>query len=244
MGQVRIIGGAWKRTPIPVSDAQGLRPTPDRVRETVFNWLGQNLQGWRCLDLFAGSGALGFEAGSRGAQQVVFVEPGAKAAAAIVQLIEKLNAKERLVVVKGKAQDYVSRAVDCHGPSALAMTNETPGPAVTFNSRHCEAPQAAQRHCEAPQAPWQSTPFDLIFLDPPFGKGLIQALMPQVLPLLAPQGYVYLESDKPVDPGQAALWGLTVLRQDKAGAVHYHLLQKREGAQGDANVTSRLSGDI
>ena len=72
--QVRIIGGRWKRTLLPVPDAQGLRPTPDRVRETLFNWLGQDLTGWRCLDAFAGTGALGFEAASRGASQVVMVE--------------------------------------------------------------------------------------------------------------------------------------------------------------------------
>ncbi|MGE5115658.1 MAG: RsmD family RNA methyltransferase, partial [Betaproteobacteria bacterium] len=63
--QVRIVGGAWKRTKLPVADKPGLRPTPDRVRETLFNWLGQDLAGWHCLDAFAGSGALGFEAASR-----------------------------------------------------------------------------------------------------------------------------------------------------------------------------------
>ena len=65
--EVRIIGGEWKRSRLPVADAPGLRPTPDRVRETLFNWLGQDLDGLACLDLFAGSGVLGFEAASRGA---------------------------------------------------------------------------------------------------------------------------------------------------------------------------------
>ena len=65
--EVRIIGGQWKRTRLPVADKPGLRPTPDRVRETLFNWLGQDLDGWRCVDAFAGSGALGLEAASRGA---------------------------------------------------------------------------------------------------------------------------------------------------------------------------------
>ena len=69
--EVRIIGGWWKRSKLPVADRPGLRPTPDRVRETLFNWLGQDLTGWRCLDAFAGSGALGFEAASRGAAEVV-----------------------------------------------------------------------------------------------------------------------------------------------------------------------------
>jgi 16S rRNA (guanine966-N2)-methyltransferase len=72
--EIRIIGGQWKRTKLKVADKPGLRPTPDRVRETVFNWLGQDLTGLRCLDAFAGTGALGFEAASRGAQDVQLVE--------------------------------------------------------------------------------------------------------------------------------------------------------------------------
>jgi 16S rRNA (guanine(966)-N(2))-methyltransferase RsmD len=72
--EVRIIGGQWKRTRLAVLDKPGLRPTPDRVRETLFNWLGQDLTGWRCVDAFAGTGALGLEAASRGAAEVVLVE--------------------------------------------------------------------------------------------------------------------------------------------------------------------------
>jgi 16S rRNA (guanine966-N2)-methyltransferase len=73
-GRVRIIAGEFRGRRIPVPDRPGLRPTPDRVRETLFNWLGQSLEGLSCLDLFAGSGALGFEAASRGAARVVMVE--------------------------------------------------------------------------------------------------------------------------------------------------------------------------
>jgi 16S rRNA (guanine966-N2)-methyltransferase len=72
--EVRIIGGLWRRTKLKVADKPGLRPTPDRVRETVFNWLGQDLSGLRCLDAFAGTGVLGFEAASRGAASVQLVE--------------------------------------------------------------------------------------------------------------------------------------------------------------------------
>jgi len=72
--EVRIIGGQWKRTPLPVPASAGLRPTPSRVRETLFNWLGQDLSGWRVLDAFAGSGALGLEAASRGADEVWLLE--------------------------------------------------------------------------------------------------------------------------------------------------------------------------
>ena len=72
--EVRIIGGQWKRSKLPVVDRPDLRPTPSRVRETLFNWLGHNLSGWRCVDAFAGTGALGLEAGSRGAAAVTLVE--------------------------------------------------------------------------------------------------------------------------------------------------------------------------
>ena len=72
--EIRIIGGQWKRTKLAVADRPGLRPTPDRVRETLFNWLGQDLTGWRCMDVFAGTGVLGFEAASRGAKEVRLVE--------------------------------------------------------------------------------------------------------------------------------------------------------------------------
>jgi 16S rRNA (guanine966-N2)-methyltransferase len=73
-GKIRIISGRWRRRLLPVPDVEGLRPTPDRVRETLFNWLAGRIEGARCLDLYAGSGALGFEAASRGAAEVVMVE--------------------------------------------------------------------------------------------------------------------------------------------------------------------------
>ncbi|MDQ7989714.1 MAG: 16S rRNA (guanine(966)-N(2))-methyltransferase RsmD [Candidatus Dactylopiibacterium sp.] len=78
MSKVRIVGGSHRSRLIEVPDSAGLRPTPDRVRETLFNWLGQDLAGWRCLDLFSGSGVLGFEAASRGAREVVMVESAAR----------------------------------------------------------------------------------------------------------------------------------------------------------------------
>ena len=80
---MRIIGGAWRRRVLKFPDSEGLRPTPDRVRETLFNWLGQELDGWHCLDLFAGSGALGFEAASRGAARVVMIEETPRVIAAL-----------------------------------------------------------------------------------------------------------------------------------------------------------------
>lgn len=92
-GEVRIIGGLWKRTKLSVAKLPGLRPTPDRVRETVFNWLGQDLSGWRCVDAFAGTGALGFEAASRGASHVLLCDQQAAVVAQLQTTATKLDAK-------------------------------------------------------------------------------------------------------------------------------------------------------
>jgi 16S rRNA (guanine(966)-N(2))-methyltransferase RsmD len=89
---VRIIGGAWRSRLIDFPDAEGLRPTPDRVRETLFNWLGQDLAGRRVLDLFAGSGVLGFEALSRGASAAVLVDRSREAVRLLKANAEKLRA--------------------------------------------------------------------------------------------------------------------------------------------------------
>ena len=91
-GEVRLIGGQWKHSKLPVPDRPGLRPTPDRVRETLFNWLGQDLTGWRVLDAFAGSGALGFEAASRGAAKVVMLERDASLLRALADTKARLAA--------------------------------------------------------------------------------------------------------------------------------------------------------
>lgn len=90
--EIRIIGGQWKRTRLPVADKPGLRPTPDRVRETLFNWLGQQLDGWHCIDAFAGTGALGLEAASRGAADVLLVEQDADLVAVLRKIQARLGA--------------------------------------------------------------------------------------------------------------------------------------------------------
>jgi 16S rRNA (guanine(966)-N(2))-methyltransferase RsmD len=102
---VRIIGGLWRSRILEFPDAEDLRPTPDRVRETLFNWLGQDLSGMACLDLFAGSGALGFEALSRGAASVVMVEKDAAALRALRENASKLGAGN-LTVVRGDALEF------------------------------------------------------------------------------------------------------------------------------------------
>jgi 16S rRNA (guanine(966)-N(2))-methyltransferase RsmD len=98
--EVRIIGGLWKRSKLAVADKDGLRPTPDRVRETLFNWLGQDLTGWRCIDAFAGTGALGFEAASRGAREVLLVEQDTALVAQLRRVQSQLQASA-IQIVRG-----------------------------------------------------------------------------------------------------------------------------------------------
>lgn len=99
-GEIRIIGGLWKRTKLAVLHKPGLRPTPDRVRETLFNWLGSGVQGARCLDAFAGTGALGFEAASRGATHVQLVEQDSALVAQLQRTQTQLKA-DAVHIVRG-----------------------------------------------------------------------------------------------------------------------------------------------
>ena len=106
--EVRIIGGQWKRTRLPVADRPGLRPTPDRVRETLFNWLGQDLTGWEVVDAFAGTGALGLEAASRGAARVLLVEQEGAQVDALRALVQRLSA-QAVTVERGNAISVLQR---------------------------------------------------------------------------------------------------------------------------------------
>ncbi|MFA5826607.1 MAG: 16S rRNA (guanine(966)-N(2))-methyltransferase RsmD [Gallionellaceae bacterium] len=175
MNKVRIIGGSHRRRLIEFPDAEGLRPTPDRVRETLFNWLGQTLDGRRCLDLFAGSGALGFEAASRGATEVVMVERNRAVYHSLQNNLKKLG--------------FFNVAL--RGEDGLEFVKQ------------------------------QNRPFDVIFLDPPFQSDYLPKLMPLLVDKLAQDGMVYVESGEPFEPGAA--W--QVLKQARAGAVFYQLLQ-------------------
>jgi 16S rRNA (guanine966-N2)-methyltransferase len=107
-GEVRLIGGRWKRSKLPVLDRPGLRPTPDRVRETLFNWLGQDLTGWRVLDAYAGSGVLGFEAASRGAAEVLLVERDAVLVRNLAAVKARLQA-DAVQVIAADALGWMSR---------------------------------------------------------------------------------------------------------------------------------------
>ncbi len=182
--EVRIIGGQWKRSKLPVADAPGLRPTPDRVRETLFNWLGQDLEGWRCLDAFAGSGALGFEAASRGAAEVTLLERDTR-------LVRNLHlVRERL-----KADTVRIETAD-----ALAWM----------------ARSALER-------------FDLVFIDPPFDADLFVPALKAAARVVVPSGFIYLEADRAFgDDLVLTELGLRLHRQGRAGAVHFHLIQRSE----------------
>lgn len=115
-GEIRIIGGQWKRTRLRVAQRPGLRPTPDRVRETLFNWLGQDLAGWRCFDAFAGTGALGLEAASRGAAAVQLVESDAALVAQLGELCQRLQAR----TVQVRRGDGVALLRQC-APASLDL---------------------------------------------------------------------------------------------------------------------------
>lgn len=104
--EIRIIGGIWRGRKLPVLNQTAVRPTPDRIRETLFNWLGQNLSGKTCLDLFAGSGALGFEAASRGAQHVVMVDSDQT----VFQTLQKTKTRlgsAQVKLIKMRAQNFL-----------------------------------------------------------------------------------------------------------------------------------------
>lgn len=136
-GEVRIIGGQWKRSKLPVADKPGLRPTPDRVRETLFNWLGQDLTGWSCVDAFAGTGALGFEAASRGAKEVLLVEQDA----ALVSQLKKIKEQLRADAVQVQRGDGIAALQARAAGSADLVFLDPPFDAKVFEA----ALQAAAR---------------------------------------------------------------------------------------------------
>ncbi|KAF1692903.1 16S rRNA (guanine(966)-N(2))-methyltransferase RsmD [Pseudoxanthomonas koreensis] len=165
-GSVRIVGGRWRGTKLPVPDLDGLRPTSDRVRETLFNWLQPALPGAVVLDLFAGSGALGLEAVSRGAARAVLVERDPVQAANLRAAVQRLDAAGQVQVVEDDALRWLA------GPGAAAG------------------------------------PFDIAFLDPPFAAGLWQPALQALLPRLAADAWLYLESPPQQLPAPPPEWVL------------------------------------
>ena len=180
--RLRIIGGQWRSRFLPFPDVEGLRPTTDRVRETLFNWLQPVVHGAAVLDVFAGSGALGFEALSRGARSLTLIEKNPQAAK---QLMENIQ---------------------------------------TLKSADAQVKQADALHFLAQQ----QTPFDLIFLDPPFSKGLLPECIALIESnhLLAENGWIYIESEQDLASlNLPSSWGLH--REKKAGQVRLCLYQKQ-----------------
>jgi len=180
---LRIVGGGWRGRRVHFPDSPGLRPTPDRVRETLFNWLQFSLAGARCLDLFAGSGALGLEALSRAAREVVFVDEAAAVAESLREELERLDGTARGRVLQTTAARYLA----------------TPG-----------------------------EPFDVIFLDPPFGQdALAQPIaLIEAGGWIKPGGAVYLESGRQAGaPLLPAGWDL--VKSKSAGEVGYYLARVR-----------------
>ncbi|MBJ7551103.1 16S rRNA (guanine(966)-N(2))-methyltransferase RsmD [Marinomonas ostreistagni] len=148
--KLRIIGGEWRSRQLPILELEGLRPTTDRVRETVFNWLNFEVPGAKCLDLFSGSGALGLEALSRGAKECTFVELNKAVARQIQTNLSTLNA---------------------HNGHVLNMD------ALSFLQT-------------------EKTPYDIIFLDPPFRKGLLEQILPKLEGnWLSDKAYIYIERE-------------------------------------------------
>lgn len=150
--EIRIIGGQWKRTRLKVLDKPGLRPTPDRVRETLFNWLGQDLSGWKVLDAFAGTGALGFEAASRGAKDAVLVEQDS----ALVAQLQKLKSQLQADALRVQRGDGVAAIAQAAAGSLHLIFLDPPFDAELFAPalRHCARALAADGwvYLEAPRA--------------------------------------------------------------------------------------------
>jgi 16S rRNA (guanine(966)-N(2))-methyltransferase RsmD len=152
-GEVRIIGGIYKKSKLPVPNKPGLRPTPDRVRETLFNWLGQDLTGWRCIDVYAGTGALGFEAASRGAADVVLCEQDP----ALVVQLKTIQAKLQASMVKVERGDGLSVLRRMAPGSLQLVLLDPPFESNSFESALKAAAQAISPtgvvYLEAPK-PW------------------------------------------------------------------------------------------
>ncbi|MCW9029512.1 MAG: 16S rRNA (guanine(966)-N(2))-methyltransferase RsmD [Kangiella sp.] len=176
-GQFRVIGGKWKGRKLRFIEVEGLRPSLDRIRETLFNWLQNEVHGARCLDLFAGSGAIGIEALSRGAAKTSFVELNRKAFHQLEENLGLVNA-DNAHVVHGDAFEF-----------------------ITSNQQ----------------------PFDIIFLDPPFHKGITQKVIEQLAEAewLKPETLIYIEVEQGLELNIPENW--SELKDKKAGQLQYKL---------------------
>ena len=189
-GQIRIIGGQWRGRKLPVPDSQGLRPTTDRVRETLFNWLAPSMVDARCLDCFAGSGALGLEALSRYAASTTLLEMERHVAQQLQKNLATLKAEHGKVV----------------NTNTLTYLNQS------------------------------GTPHDVVFVDPPFRKGLLEETLNllEVNGWLADGALIYVESEVENGlPPVPANWSLH--REKIAGQVAYRLYHREVQGEKDAD---------
>lgn len=205
--RLRIIGGRWRGVPITFPPQAALRPSPDRVRETLFNWLQPVMPGARCLDLFAGSGALGIEALSRGASHVEFVEQEARTARHLEDVLRRLQVT---LVAPGQAS----------GQESMGAAGTVPATTSAPLTASVQVVDALQYLAGPPRV------LDVVFLDPPYASGLLAPVCEQLAARgwLASQALVYLEcsADQPLPPLPA---GWSVHRTKRAGQVGYHLLR-------------------
>lgn len=199
--EVRLIGGRFKRTPLNVPAWPGLRPTPSRVRETLFNWLGQDLSGWRVLDAFAGTGALGLEAASRGASEVVLIERERVLAQHLIKTIARLGA-EGAKVQTADALAWMTRSAQTTPAGRFELVLLDP----PFGQDLFDQALLAARSC-AVVGGWL-----YLEADRPFG--------PREQPARQTQNASGLSTPLPE--------GLHLQRFGQAGAVHYHLIERVE----------------
>jgi 16S rRNA (guanine966-N2)-methyltransferase len=206
-GYVRLIGGAWRGRRLRVPRGAVLRPTPDRVRETLFNWLAPEIEGAVCLDLFAGIGSLGFEALSRGAEQAWLVERDPKLARALEEHAAALGAS-------GSASARAASTPGSVPGSARGRAAGSPPPAARAHVVRASALEFLRRASE--------TRFDVVFLDPPFADP-IEPVLEALVPRLRHRALVYVE--RPARAGlpeaREAVW----IKTARAGAVVYGLLR-------------------
>lgn len=244
--ELRIIAGEWRGRKLRFPAETSIRPTPDRVRETLFNWIGPRVRGVRALDLFAGSGVLGLEALSRGAASATFVDSDPRALQALRERLAEWRSQSG-TVIRAEAQAFLAArratasapvmSVASPSPSPSASAAASAGPSVAASagvgaSASVRAGGSAGTSAVAAPAPDgtpESGPFGLVFLDPPFAAGLLPAVMRALESggWLAPGALVYVEAPA---PDRLPEWpsGWELLRSGTAGAVGYHLLC-REG---------------
>ncbi len=195
MNKLRIIGGVWRRHLLPIAPVEGLRPTPDRVRETVFNWLGQDCTGMQVLDLYAGTGALGIEAASRGASQVVLVEQNR-------QVVAQLQQNKAYLLSKWPAAEGIPPSIQIEANDVLASLKRLAGGGKQFD-------------LVALDPPFRS---DLMLATLPLIKAVLK---PEGL--VYAEWHENLLADEAVLCKALNVQEIDALRHLKAGQVHAHL---------------------